>query len=221
MVGNKNSIQIIMGKKKKKTKTIDMSKSKKKTTRIPRLLLVIASLSALSIFSNILYPARTNRKANNVASLWKPRYDVPNFDNDTKQSFLKAVPRSAHKGAAYIIAKEKQQKSKVRFIMTIGLEGTGHHMLKAFLKGSPVIQELSELGIHPELTGTLVIQLFNHKKSSGLWNAHCKQPSTRSKGRNVRLTAATEPNVKKYLEDVVNILQTINQKAAAASLSFK
>mgnify|MGYP001360675957 CR=1 FL=1 len=84
--------------------------------------------------------------------------------------------------------------------MTIGLEGTGHHMLGDFLKGSPVIQELSELGIHPKLTGTLAIQLFNRKKSSGLWNAHCKQPSTKSTEHNVRVTAATEPNVKKYLD---------------------
>jgi hypothetical protein len=53
------------------------------------LVLLVPFLSVLSIFSSISYPARTNRKANEVAPVRKARYDAPHFDDDTKQSIPK------------------------------------------------------------------------------------------------------------------------------------
>ena len=69
--------------------------------------------------------------------------------------------------------------SKVRFILTIGLEGTGHHALSEVVRISPFVQKLKDQGrIYPSLIEQLGLQLFDDSTYNGLWNAHCKQPKS-------------------------------------------
>jgi hypothetical protein len=64
--------------------------------------------------------------------------------------------------------------SSIQFVFTVGLEGTGHHMMAAIAGGSPAIIRLKRLGIHPNKTIQLHNSLF-HLDKGGLWNAHCQE----------------------------------------------
>jgi hypothetical protein len=64
----------------------------------------------------------------------------------------------------------------VRFVMFLGIEGTGHHLWQDLIKESPLFTRLKDLGLHPKFTKQLTQNLYRHKKSrwKGLWSATCK-----------------------------------------------
>ncbi|CAB9501416.1 expressed unknown protein [Seminavis robusta] len=64
--------------------------------------------------------------------------------------------------------------SRLRFVMVVGLEGTGHHFMGQIAKHAPpLMTTLKELGLIRELR-ILQKSLFDHfHPTQGLWNAHC------------------------------------------------
>ncbi|KAG7369595.1 hypothetical protein IV203_027341 [Nitzschia inconspicua] len=64
--------------------------------------------------------------------------------------------------------------SPVRFIFFIGLEGTGHHLLKGIVSQSPAVDRLRQLHVHYELTTQLQEALHHEKRKNGLFNVHCQ-----------------------------------------------
>jgi hypothetical protein len=105
------------------------------------------------------------------------------------------------------MGQKTKTKSAAKFIFFIGIEGTGHHLMRAFLKGAPAVQRLSELDIHPSLTSQLQKSLFydTGEKTSvadadqSLWFAHCR--------------SSPETNFTMNFDRVVGILRSINDKA--------
>lgn len=69
--------------------------------------------------------------------------------------------------------------STVQFIFTVGLEGTGHHLMGNITKESPAVKRLKRLGIWDTLVGPLQHVLFSdyspwrNEREVGIWNAHC------------------------------------------------
>lgn len=69
--------------------------------------------------------------------------------------------------------------STVQFIFTIGLEGTGHHLMGSITKESPAVKLLNQSGIWDTLVGPLQHVLFSDystwrkERDVGIWNAHC------------------------------------------------
>jgi hypothetical protein len=93
-----------------------------------------------------------------------------------------------------------QQKTKIKsaakFVFFIGLEGTGHHLMRAFLEGAPVMQRLAELNVYPSVTSQLQAALYNkHTGKSLFQHSRCMQT-----------------NVTENFGRVVELLQTINDK---------
>ncbi|KAG7345698.1 hypothetical protein IV203_033229 [Nitzschia inconspicua] len=64
--------------------------------------------------------------------------------------------------------------SPVRFIFFIGLEGTGHHLLKGIVSQSPAVDRLRQLHVHYDLTTQLQEALHHEKHKNGLFNVHCQ-----------------------------------------------
>jgi hypothetical protein len=98
-------------------------------------------------------------------------------------------------------------KSPLRFVLFLGLEGTGHHFWLQLIKESPVYPRLVDLQLHPHYTKKLTMSLFRHKKSrwKGLWSSTCKwndeDPS---------------PNVTSIHENVVTVLRNMTTLVANA-----
>lgn len=90
--------------------------------------------------------------------------------------------------------------SPVRFVFFIGLEGTGHHLLKGIVSQSPAVDRLRQLNIHYDLTIPLQESLHHEKHKNGLFNVHCQL--------NQETINATEIQGR-----VVGLLQQINQRA--------
>jgi hypothetical protein len=77
--------------------------------------------------------------------------------------------------------------SHVQFIFTVGLEGTGHHLMGSIVTKSPATQRLRTLNVwNAQHVGRLRHDLYsdtntkswfgsatNRNNKSGLWNAHC------------------------------------------------
>lgn len=68
--------------------------------------------------------------------------------------------------------------STVQFIFTVGLEGTGHHLMGSIAKESPAVRRLKQFGIWDTMVGPLHHVLFSHylpwkDRDIGIWNAHC------------------------------------------------
>ena len=66
--------------------------------------------------------------------------------------------------------------SKIRIVMFIGIEGTGHHFWQALMKESPLYQRLLDLDLHPRFTKQILRNLYRHSKGRwhGLWSGTCK-----------------------------------------------
>jgi hypothetical protein len=118
------------------------------------------------------------------------------------------VPLVAFTGAAYVYVKFKEsyptgimqqktkRKSAAKFIFFIGIEGTGHHVMRAILSGAPAVQRLSQLNIYPSLTSQLQKSLYDRFAGNSLWpNARCM-----------------ETNNTANFDRVVGILRAINDK---------
>ncbi len=68
--------------------------------------------------------------------------------------------------------------STVQFIFTVGLEGTGHHLMGSITSESPAVERLNNFSIWNEHVGSLQHLLFAHPGDQttlpmGIWNAHC------------------------------------------------
>jgi len=73
--------------------------------------------------------------------------------------------------------------TRVRLVFFVGLEGTGHHLMKAIVSQSPALDRLRQLKIHYPLT-SLMQESFHHEgKKIGLFNVHCQE-----KGGDVNIT---------------------------------
>jgi hypothetical protein len=70
--------------------------------------------------------------------------------------------------------------SPIRFVMFLGLEGTGHHFWQELVKESPVFSRLEELHLFPEMTRKMVGSLYSHKtkRHTALWSAPCRWDDT-------------------------------------------
>jgi hypothetical protein len=119
------------------------------------------------------------------------QYDGPEGCSNT-------IPRLQH--SKQITPTPEFFNSSVRFIFFIGLEGTGHHLLKGIVSQAPAVDRLRQLEIHYDLTIPLQEALHHEKRKDGLFNAHCQTNHDRIN------TTATQ-------ERVVSILQQIEGRA--------
>jgi hypothetical protein len=102
-------------------------------------------------------------------------------------------------------------KSSVRFVMFLGIEGTGHHFWLDLIKESPLFARLKAFNLHPHYTKKLTQNLYRHKKSrwKGLWSATCKWDESKDPA----------PNVTSIQEGLVDSLRTINRHVENQPLS--
>ena len=64
----------------------------------------------------------------------------------------------------------------IKFVLFLGIEGTGHHFWQDLVKASPIYDDVRAYGLHPAFTKQLTGSLYSHKKSrwKGLWSSPCK-----------------------------------------------
>ncbi|CAB9516597.1 expressed unknown protein [Seminavis robusta] len=96
--------------------------------------------------------------------------------------------------------------SALRFVMVVGLEGTGHHFMGEIAKNSPFMKTLHGMNLAPEELANLELSLFNNMEpANSLWNAHC----------------ATEgnPNIDRVQSMVVKHLEKMEQVAKKEALN--
>lgn len=99
-----------------------------------------------------------------------------------------------------------QKIPAVRFVFTIGIEGTGHHLIQsmAIHKQSPVLKQLQDANIYPELTRRMSQLLYDGKlKRPTLWGS---------------MTCGNE-KMATVEDELVQVLQTIATKAENAPTS--
>lgn len=92
-------------------------------------------------------------------------------------------------------------QNSTRFILVIGLEGTGHHLIGRIIKNSPRFHYLKEVGIYPDLLANLHVSLSNTDKT-GMWNLQCSN-------------AIDTIEIGEVTKRVVDALQDIHQAAAS------
>jgi hypothetical protein len=100
-----------------------------------------------------------------------------------------------------------QRKSSVSFVFFVGLEGTGHHFMKALISSSPDVDRLKELNMQKDYTQKLSRFLYNEKTKDGLWNAHCNDQTE-------------EVDVAGAHDKVVEYLSKINERANGEEITF-
>jgi hypothetical protein len=99
-----------------------------------------------------------------------------------------SFPASANTSNGYFYRNRSQMtyefNSTVQFIFTVGLEGTGHHLMGIIAGRSPATQQLKSFHIWNEKVGFLQNELFSHAYNkagrTGIWNAHCVTQSSAS-----------------------------------------
>jgi hypothetical protein len=98
----------------------------------------------------------------------------------------------------------------LKFVLFLGIEGTGHHFWQDLVKESPIFEGVKAHGLHPEFTKRLTGNLYSHKKSrwKGLWSAPCKwadsDPTPNTTAIHVELVAT--------LEAMMDLVETQNKK---------
>lgn len=109
----------------------------------------------------------------------------------------------------------KKFNSKIQFVFVVGLEGTGHHLMHNFAKGSPDIQTMEhDWQLMPALDKVHRALFHHYDPKDSLFNAHCAGP--RGEGENMTTAddrtnvAATEANVTKWLMDMEQTAQKHN-----------
>lgn len=103
-------------------------------------------------------------------------------------------------------------KSAVRFVLFLGIEGTGHHFWQDLIKESPMFSHLEASGLHPQFTRKITRSLYRHKKSrwEGLWSSTCKWD-----------TMDPSPNITSIHHDLVTTMQEMKTYAQKQSGDFK
>jgi hypothetical protein len=104
--------------------------------------------------------------------------------------------------------------STVRFIFFIGLEGTGHHLLKGIVSQSPAVDRLRQLHIHYNWTVPLQESLHHEKYKNGLFNVHCQQQQQKQQQQQNKQNSIQNMNTTKIQDRVVDILRQINLRAS-------
>ncbi|KAL3939885.1 MAG: hypothetical protein SGARI_001203 [Bacillariaceae sp.] len=65
-------------------------------------------------------------------------------------------------------------ENQLEFVFTVGLEGTGHHLMQAVYKDSPDFKKMSAWGFTPHLR-VAHSSLFQAANKNGMWNMACKE----------------------------------------------
>jgi hypothetical protein len=122
---------------------------------------------------------------------------LSSIEDDSNQAIMEFGARPA--------LVNNNKKSSIRFVMFLGIEGTGHHFWQDLIKESPLLPRLKTLGLHPEYTTKLTRNLYRHKKSrwKGLWSSTCKWEDN-----------DPTPNITSIQESLVDTLRTMNQHVA-------
>ena len=120
-----------------------------------------------------------------------PLLDIP---------LIRSQPQQSPSSSSSSSTKSTFYNSPARFIFFIGLEGTGHHLLKGIVSQSPSVDRLRQLQIHYDLTIPLQESLHHEKYKNGLFNVHCQ-------------TNEKKINTTETFNRVVTVLQQINTKA--------
>jgi hypothetical protein len=124
-----------------------------------------------------------------------------------KRNFLShgAVGRAWTKQSSATLSDSHLQidDGKIKFLFFMGLEGTGHHMIRALIMNSPIKRQIQQLRLEPYL-GELQEALYHDKnKSKALWSLPCEKNGEYSQDR--------------PMDHVVNILKRISQTTARNS----
>jgi hypothetical protein len=125
---------------------------------------------------------------------------TPRSEQSTPTSWVATFPAVGEQAVINKTRTQVPRKSSVSFVFFIGLEGTGHHLVRTIIKNSPdVVRANNDLTMRND-TLELKKHLFYHSKQSGLWNAHCNENPE-------------EVNVTRSHDKVVDYLSKINKRA--------
>jgi hypothetical protein len=134
---------------------------------------------------NVALPSPTNNSIKEkvivgISENHSHEQELPYHSSGTKPSYREihewTFPDTNVNSDGYLYRNRSQMfyefNSTVQFIFTVGLEGTGHHLMGSIASQSPAIRRLKKLDIWSKV-GALQARLFNQQHLSGLWNAHC------------------------------------------------
>lgn len=119
-----------------------------------------------------------------LASCWKP--PVPtvssffrgsNGGNETSSASLSSSSKSPATASLNTGGKSSRKHTtvQVRFVFFQGIEGTGHHLLRHLLDGSPAVQKIRSMELATAM-GAAAGAAFHPRK--GYLNLHCEHPTT-------------------------------------------
>lgn len=101
--------------------------------------------------------------------------------------------------------KNHRPDSKVQFVYYIGLEGAGHDYLHNITQNSPIVKELTDLGVYPDDVKQIQDALLHER--TGLWSAYFFEKS----GEELQLTQ-TRANLVENLKRVNDKLTSKGEK---------
>jgi len=92
----------------------------------------------------------------------------------------------------------------VKFVMVLGLEGTGHHFFQSLYLSSPSYREIQRYGVTNIDMPKLMMNLYNnYEKESGIWSAPCANDELRN------VTNAIERSFRLVVESLRKIQENI------------
>jgi hypothetical protein len=110
-----------------------------------------------------------------------------------------AVTKSvlAEPNTDYSAPLKPMSENQLEFVFTIGLEGTGHHLMQTVLKKSPDFRTMTEWGMTPYLQLALDA-LFHFGSKGGMWNQACNEEESYARvGKQWKIKPSAEDQTKK------------------------
>lgn len=113
-----------------------------------------------------------------------------------------------------ITTSSQPSSSSIRFILFLGLEGTGHHLISEMTTVSRAKEDLVELKMHPKQTTKLYDLLFQSSQSGGgrsleaLWSSPCHLKKKKGDS-NIQQKA----NVTKIENNLIQLLRDMKNKS--------
>jgi hypothetical protein len=111
---------------------------------------------------------------------------------------------------SFTTLKPLNETTGLEFIFTIGLEGTGHHLMSQVISNSPAFSQVKSLGLENFVVNT-VIALFQSKNLNGLFNQACQDESIYIKeAKKWKLSSKYNEKVSARFDTVIALNRTVN-----------
>lgn len=108
-------------------------------------------------------------------------------------------------------APAKPKESKIHFVLFLGLEGVGHHLISKLVGISQAKQDMVSLKMHPTHTTKLYNLLFQSEQAGSPGKALFSSPCRKKKSKTL------PPNVTKIEGQLVTLMQQMKSNADASN----